>query len=123
MPRAFRDVTPRGAFRRARHGADDLARFKAVEAAEKAIVAACEKKPDTRCQFATFDGGLFFAFTEFEEVKDVRLVYAPPEDGRQLRRRDRQLDGGHEHPATSPCSAPTSTASPTRPSLLVPGVD
>ena len=77
MPRAFRDVTaevrdavPAGAY--------DLARFQAVEAKQKALVAECEKKPDTRCQFATFDGGLFFTLTEFEEVKDVRLVYAPP---------------------------------------------
>ena len=78
VPRAFRDVT-REVLAAVPDKADDLARFKAVEAAEKAIVAACEKKPDTRCQFATFDGGLFFTLTEFEEVKDVRLVYAPPE--------------------------------------------
>ena len=59
-------------------GASDLARFQAVEAQQKALVAQCEKKPETRCQFAEFDGGLFFTLTEFEEIKDVRLVYAPP---------------------------------------------
>ncbi len=78
VPRAFRDVT-REVLAAVPDKADDLSRFRAVEAAEKAIVAACEKKPDTRCQFATFDGGLFFTLTEFEEIKDVRLVYAPPE--------------------------------------------
>ena len=77
VPRAFRDVTPEvlGAVPA---GADDLGRFRAVETAQKALVAECERKPDTRCQFAEFDGGLFFTLTEFEEIKDVRLVYAPP---------------------------------------------
>jgi hypothetical protein len=77
VPRAFRDVTAevRDAVP---SGASDLARFQAVEAKQKALVAECETKPDTRCQFASFDGGLFFTLTEFEEVKDVRLVYAPP---------------------------------------------
>ena len=46
---------------------------KPKSADEKALVAECERKPDTRCQFATFDGGLFFTLTEFEEIKDVRL--------------------------------------------------
>jgi hypothetical protein len=78
VPRAFRDVTTQ-VMAAVPAGADDLARFRAVEAAEKAIVAECEKKPGTRCQFATFDGGLFFTLTEFEEIRDVRLVYAPPE--------------------------------------------
>jgi len=78
VPRAFRDVT-REVLALIPAGADDVARFKAVDAAEKSIVAACEKQPGTRCQFATFDGGLFFTLTEFEEIRDVRLVYAPPE--------------------------------------------
>jgi hypothetical protein len=78
VPRAFRDVTAE-VLASVPGGADDLARFKAVEAKEKALVAECERQPDTRCQFATFDGGLFFTLTEFEELKDVRLVYAPPE--------------------------------------------
>ena len=77
VPRAFRDVTQE-VLAAVPAGAADLARFKAVEAKQKALVAECEKKPDTRCQFAEFDGGLFFTLTEFEEIKDVRLVYAPP---------------------------------------------
>jgi len=77
VPRAFRDVTREvtAAFPK---DADDLARFKAKEAQQKRLVAECEAKPATRCQFAEFDGGLFFTLTEFEEVTDVRLVYAPP---------------------------------------------
>ena len=77
VPRAFRDVTAE-VLAAVPAGADDLARFKAVEAKQKALVAECEKQPGTRCQFAEFDGGLFFTLTEFEEIKDVRLVYAPP---------------------------------------------
>ncbi len=77
VPRAFRDVT-RDVLAAVPAGADDLARFEVVEAKQKSLVAECEKKPGTRCQFAEFDGGLFFTLTEFEEIGDVRLVYAPP---------------------------------------------
>ena len=77
VPRAFRDVTREVAGRGAARG-DRPARFEAVEAQRKALVAECESTPGTRCQFAEFDGGLFFTLTEFEEIKDVRLVYAPP---------------------------------------------
>jgi hypothetical protein len=78
VPRAFRDVTA-DVLASVPAGADDLARFKAVDARSKSLVAECERKPDTRCDFASFDDGLFFTLTEFEELTDVRLVYAPPE--------------------------------------------
>ena len=78
VPRGFRDVTNE-VLAAIPAGADDVARFKAVESAQKTLVAECEKKPGTRCQFAEFDGGLSFSLTEFEELSDVRLVYAPPE--------------------------------------------
>ena len=77
MPRAFRDVT-QDVLAAGAAGATDKQRFEAVESRQKALVAECEKTPGTRCQFAEFDGGLFFTLTEFEEIKDVRLVYAPP---------------------------------------------
>jgi len=77
VPHAFREVTQE-VLAAVPPGASDLARFKAVEAKQKALLAECERKPETRCQFAEFDGGLFFTLTEFEEIKDVRLVYAPP---------------------------------------------
>ena len=77
VPRAFRDVT--GEVQAAlKAAADDRARFAAKQAQQKRLVAECEAKPATRCQFAEFDGGLFFTLTEFEELSDVRLVYAPP---------------------------------------------
>ena len=77
VPRRFVDVT-REVLAAIPAGADDLARFKAVEATQKQLVAECEKQPGTRCTFAAFDGGLFFTLTEFAELTDVRLVYAPP---------------------------------------------
>jgi len=78
VPRAFRDVT-KEVLAAVPAGVDDLGRARAVERVQKTLVAECEKKPDTRCALASFDGGLFYTMTEFEEIKDVRLVYAPPE--------------------------------------------
>lgn len=77
VPRAFRDVT-KDVLAAIPAGVDDLGRFKAVEAKQKALVAECEQQPGTRCTFAAFDGGRFFTLTEFTELTDVRLVYAPP---------------------------------------------
>jgi hypothetical protein len=78
VPRSFRDVTAE-VEAAVPEGASDLERFRAVEAKGKELVARCEERPGTRCQFAVFDDGLFFTLTEFEEIRDVRLVYAPPE--------------------------------------------
>jgi hypothetical protein len=78
VPRRFIDVT-KEVLSAVPEGADDLTRFRAVEAKQKALVAACEATPGVRCTFAAFDGGLFFTMTEFIELTDVRLVYAPPE--------------------------------------------
>ncbi|HEY0512878.1 MAG TPA: S46 family peptidase [Thermoanaerobaculia bacterium] len=59
-------------------GADDLARFRAIERRQKEMVAECEKAEHHRCQVATFDGGLRYVLTDSLEFPDVRLVYAPP---------------------------------------------
>lgn len=77
VPRRFLDVT-RDVLDALPPNPDDLTRFKSVEATQKKLVAECEKQPGTRCTFAAFDGGLFFTLTEFAELNDVRLVYAPP---------------------------------------------
>jgi hypothetical protein len=78
VPAAFQDVTDE-VWAAVPAAAGDLERFRAVEAKGKALVAACEERPSTHCSFATFDGGLFFTVTEFRELEDARLVYAPPE--------------------------------------------
>ena len=77
VPRRFRDVTAE-VLAAVPEGVDDRGRYKAVEAVQKQLVAACEKAPKTRCTFATFDGGVAFTLTEFAELTDVRLVWAPP---------------------------------------------
>jgi hypothetical protein len=59
-------------------GADDLARFRALERKGSELVAACERQPARRCQLATFDGGVRHTLVEGLEFPDVRVVYAPP---------------------------------------------
>ena len=59
-------------------GSTDLERAKAIDVKQKALVATCEKTPGTRCQVASFDGGLEYTLIEALELTDIRLVYAPP---------------------------------------------
>lgn len=59
-------------------GADDLARFRAIERKKKELVAECERQPHRRCQVEAFDGGVQYVLFENLEYPDVRLVYAPP---------------------------------------------
>ncbi|HVG08130.1 MAG TPA: S46 family peptidase [Thermoanaerobaculia bacterium] len=59
-------------------GADDLARFRAIDRKSKEMVAACEAQPNRRCQLEAFDGGVHYTLFENLELPDVRLVYAPP---------------------------------------------
>ena len=79
VPRAFTDVTSvvLGAVP---EGADDAARWKAIDATMKAIVKQCEAQPATRCDVASFWGGVKYVLVEQSEITDVRLVYAPPRD-------------------------------------------
>ncbi|MGH8051355.1 MAG: S46 family peptidase [Arenimonas sp.] len=57
---------------------DGAARDKAIEAAGKALVGECEKTPGYRCSMSRFFGGLQYRLFKQREIKDVRLVYAPP---------------------------------------------
>ncbi|KFE63308.1 S46 family peptidase [Hyalangium minutum] len=77
VPRSFTDVT-KEVLAAVPAGADDLTRYKAIERKQKELVAACEKRPATRCQVSTFDGGLQYVLVDAVELMDVRLVYAPP---------------------------------------------
>jgi hypothetical protein len=59
--------------------ASDLERFKAIEKATKRIVKNAEAGRDVKCHVAkVFGGKQYVLFTEFE-IKDVRIVYVPPE--------------------------------------------
>jgi hypothetical protein len=58
---------------------DDRERFKAIEKRQKEIVAACEKdRPGIRCSAASFYEGAQHFLVEQLEIRDVRLVWAPP---------------------------------------------
>lgn len=53
-------------------------RARAIEAAQKAIIAECEAEPGYRCRVHEFFGGLEYRLFKQMEIKDVRLAYAPP---------------------------------------------
>ncbi len=54
-------------------------RYQEIENREKALITACEADPGHRCRIASFHGGLEYFRIKLLEIKDVRLVYAPPE--------------------------------------------
>ncbi len=60
-------------------GMSDLERIEHIEKREKEIVKKCEEKPDTRCLVSRENSGLRFVLLEKLELRDVRLVAAPPE--------------------------------------------
>ena len=51
----------------------------AVDATSKAIVAECEREPGYRCSVANMHYGTDFYRIRQLELRDIRLVYAPPE--------------------------------------------
>ncbi len=57
----------------------DLDRVAIQRRNSAALVDACEKKgSDRQCRVAQYDGGATFRLIESRVIKDVRLVYAPP---------------------------------------------
>lgn len=59
--------------------ADDKARYDAIEQRQKELIAACEKgRPGVRCSTPSFYGQASFYLVEQLELRDVRLVWAPP---------------------------------------------
>lgn len=59
-------------------GMDGLQRQVAIENASKAIVAECEAEAGFRCTVSSFFGGVQYRLFKQIEIRDVRLVYAPP---------------------------------------------
>ncbi|WP_426265750.1 S46 family peptidase [Sphingomonas sp. LHG3443-2] len=53
------------------------ARYEKMEANRKALVSACEKQPNRRCDVRAYYGGATYYLQQQLEIKDVRLVYAP----------------------------------------------
>src|SRR5690606_31589153 len=60
-------------------GKTGRAYYDAVDAAEKALVAECEADEGYRCSVADMYYGTDFYLIKQLELKDIRLVYAPPE--------------------------------------------
>jgi hypothetical protein len=55
--------------------------YDAIEQAEKEIIAAAEKeRQDLRCTVARMYSGNQYYLFRFKRIRDVRLVYAPPQD-------------------------------------------
>jgi hypothetical protein len=48
-----------------------------IESNRKALIAACEKKPNRRCDVRAYFGGKQYFLQQQLEIQDVRLVYAP----------------------------------------------
>lgn len=55
------------------------ARSDAIEKNQKSIQTACEKDAGHRCTVSSYYGGLEFYLIKQLEIRDVRLVHAPPE--------------------------------------------
>ncbi len=72
------DVTAQAKAAIAGAGNDPLARSRALDAFDKAQVAACEADAGFRCRLYSFSGGNTYRLFRNMEIKDVRLVYAPP---------------------------------------------
>ena len=55
--------------------------YDAIEKAEKEVIAAAEKEGrDLRCSVARMYSGNQYCLFRFKRIRDVRLVYAPPQD-------------------------------------------
>jgi hypothetical protein len=55
------------------------ARLEALRNNEKSMIAECESEGGYRCRVANYYGGLEFYLIKQLEIRDVRLVHAPPE--------------------------------------------
>jgi hypothetical protein len=60
-------------------GDDDEAAWRAWDLRVKELVAACEAPGSVRCSVVSFWGGQGWRLIRRMEIRDVRLVYAPPE--------------------------------------------
>ncbi len=58
--------------------ADDRARGVAIDRVRKQIVDVCEQDKSLRCEVTSFYSGSLYQRIAYRELRDVRLVYAPP---------------------------------------------
>ena len=74
----IRDVTEE-VNAKVRRWTKDKTRYELVEEAKKTLVAECEEQPNHRCLVAEYYGGQQYRLISRLEIKDVRMVYAPPD--------------------------------------------
>lgn len=58
---------------------DPLARYEQIQANSKALIKECEADDNYRCSVTSFHNGLEYYLIKQLIIRDVRLVYAPPE--------------------------------------------
>ncbi|QSX40279.1 S46 family peptidase [Shewanella cyperi] len=58
---------------------DPLTRYEQIDANQKALIKACEADDNYRCSVRSFHNGLEYYLIKQLIIRDVRLVYAPPE--------------------------------------------
>lgn len=58
---------------------DDLARARMVDRRERQLIDECERVGGVRCKVSSFYEGSQYVLTTQMQIRDVRLVYAPPE--------------------------------------------
>jgi hypothetical protein len=73
---ALRDVTP-AMLKGVTPRLGGLARYDRIDANRKALIAACEKQPNRRCDVRPYFGGASYYLQQQLEIQDVRLTYAP----------------------------------------------
>ena len=77
IPKRFTDVTDK-VLAAVPAGASPVQRLQAIEGAQKALVKECQKQSGIKCKVSAFDDGVNYTLIESIELRDVRLVYAPP---------------------------------------------
>ncbi len=77
IPKRFTDVTAQ-VLAAVAVGASPQARLQAIDTKRKALVSECQQQAEIKCKVAVFDDGTSYTLIESIELRDVRLVYAPP---------------------------------------------
>ncbi len=77
IPRRFTDVSAQ-LLAAVPEDATPRQRLDAIDAARRALVAECQQQADVKCKVAVHDEGVQYVLIETQELRDVRLVYAPP---------------------------------------------
>jgi hypothetical protein len=76
--KSFRDVTEK-VLSVVNEKASGIKRYKAIEKAKKKVIHKAEENKDLRCDLVSLFGGSQHYLFSYFKIKDVRIVYVPPE--------------------------------------------